>query len=777
MADPRQRAAELRALLDEHNHRYYVLDEPVLPDAEYDRLWRELADLERRHPELITDDSPTQRVGAPPAAGFAEVTHGLPMLSLANAQSEEEFRDFDRRVRERLGRDEPLHYACEPKLDGLAVSLLYRDGRLERAATRGDGRVGEDITHNVRTLRSIPLSLRGEGWPRLMEVRGEVYMPREGFERYNREARARGERPLANPRNAAAGSLRQLDPAVAARRPLRFCTYGVGLVEGGRLPGRHSETLRQLQQWGLPTSAELQVAIGVAEALARYRDLAARRNQLGYDIDGVVFKVDDLALQQQLGQVARAPRWAVAFKLPAEEQLTRVLEVEFQVGRTGAITPVARLEPVSVAGVTVANATLHNMDEIQRLGLMIGDQVVVRRAGDVIPQVVRVLTAQRPPTARPVVLPEQCPVCGSDVEQTRLIRRSKGRTTEVAGVVWRCVGRMVCQAQLLQALAHFVSRRAMDIDGLGERTLHQLVERGWVRSPVDLYRLDFDQLVTLDGFAEVSANNLLAAIQASRSPTLERFIHALGIPAVGEETARLLAASLGSLERLREALPQVLTWLPEVGREVAAEIHNFFADEHNRQVIDGLLEELELRQSGELDPRLAGQATLAELLERLDLPYVGQTGSRVLAEHFGSLGAVLAATEEELAGVAGLSRRARQALLELAADSHQVREALAVEAQLFAFGLHWDCPRQRAGARPLEGQTWVLTGALASMTRTEAQERLEALGARVTGGVSRATDWVVAGPGAGSKLRRAEELGVPVLDETALLERLEEAGQ
>lgn len=777
MADPRQRAAELRALLDEHNHRYYVLDEPVLPDAEYDRLWRELEDLERRHPELITDDSPTQRVGAPPAAGFAEVTHGLPMLSLANAQSEEEFRDFDRRVRERLGRDEPLHYACEPKLDGLAVSLLYRDGRLERAATRGDGRVGEDITHNVRTLRSIPLSLRGEGWPRLMEVRGEVYMPREGFERYNREARARGERPLANPRNAAAGSLRQLDPAVAARRPLRFCTYGVGLVEGGRLPGRHSETLRQLQQWGLPASAELQVAIGVAEALARYRDLAARRNQLGYDIDGVVFKVDDLALQQQLGQVARAPRWAVAFKLPAEEQLTRVLEVEFQVGRTGAITPVARLEPVSVAGVTVANATLHNMDEIQRLGLMIGDQVVVRRAGDVIPQVVRVLTAQRPPTARPVVLPEQCPVCGSDVEQTRLIRRSKGRTTEVAGVVWRCVGRMVCQAQLLQALAHFVSRRAMDIDGLGERTLHQLVERGWVRSPVDLYRLDFDQLVTLDGFAEVSANNLLAAIQASRSPTLERFIHALGIPAVGEETARLLAASLGSLERLREALPQVLTWLPEVGREVAAEIHNFFADEHNRQVIDGLLEELELRQSGELDPRLAGQATLAELLERLDLPYVGQTGSRVLAEHFGSLGAVLAATEEELAGVAGLSRRARQALLELAADSHQVREALAVEAQLFAFGLHWDCPRQRAGARPLEGQTWVLTGALASMTRTEAQERLEALGARVTGGVSRATDWVVAGPGAGSKLRRAEELGVPVLDETALLERLEEAGQ
>ena len=777
MADPRQRAAELRALLDEHNHRYYVLDEPVLPDAEYDRLWRELEDLERRHPELITDDSPTQRVGAPPAAGFAEVTHGLPMLSLANAQSEEEFRDFDRRVRERLGRDEPLHYACEPKLDGLAVSLLYRDGRLERAATRGDGRVGEDITHNVRTLRSIPLSLRGEGWPRLMEVRGEVYMPREGFERYNREARARGERPLANPRNAAAGSLRQLDPAVAARRPLRFCTYGVGLVEGGRLPGRHSETLRQLQQWGLPTSAELQVAIGVEEALARYRDLAARRNQLGYDIDGVVFKVDDLALQQQLGQVARAPRWAVAFKLPAEEQLTRVLEVEFQVGRTGAITPVARLEPVSVAGVTVANATLHNMDEIQRLGLMIGDQVVVRRAGDVIPQVVRVLTAQRPPTARPVVLPEQCPVCGSDVEQTRLIRRSKGRTTEVAGVVWRCVGRMVCQAQLLQALAHFVSRRAMDIDGLGERTLHQLVERGWVRSPVDLYRLDFDQLVTLDGFAEVSANNLLAAIQASRSPTLERFIHALGIPAVGEETARLLAASLGSLERLREALPQVLTWLPEVGREVAAEIHNFFADEHNRQVIDGLLEELKLRQSGELDPRLAGQATLAELLERLDLPHVGQTGSRVLAEHFGSLGAVLAATEEELAGVAGLSRRARQSLLEWIADEQRVGEALAVEAQLFAFGLHWDCPRQRAGARPLEGQTWVLTGALASMTRTEAQERLEALGARVTGGVSRATDWVVAGPGAGSKLRRAEELGVPVLDETALLERLEEAGQ
>lgn len=777
MADA-QRVQALRDALAYHNYRYYVLDDPEVPDAEYDKLLRELEALEARYPELIVADSPTQRVGARPAAGFAEVVHAVPMLSLGNAFNEKEFRDFDRRVRERLQISGSVRYACEPKLDGLAVSLLYRQGRLERAATRGDGWAGEDITHNARTIRSIPLILQGNDYPALLEVRGEVYMPLAGFERYNQEALARGEKPMANPRNAAAGSLRQLDPTITAQRPLRFCAYGVGQPGGEELADTHSATLARLQQWGIPISPELHVVQGAEEALESYHRLLEKRHRLDYEIDGVVFKVDALAQQAQLGFVARAPRWAVAFKLPPEEQLTQVLEVEFQVGRTGAITPVARLEPVAVAGVTVSNATLHNMDEVRRLDLMVGDWVTVRRAGDVIPQIVRVLTERRSPQARPVPVPVQCPVCGSDVERTRLVKRGKGRQTESEGAVYRCVGRMVCRAQLTQAIIHFVSRRAMDIDGLGEKTIEQLIAREWLRSPVDLYRFQLEQWMSLEGFAEVSASKLLAAIDRSRRPTLARFIYALGIPGVGEETARLLATALGSLQAIRTALPQVLTWLPEVGLEVAHEIHHFFRDEHNQQIISELLNELHIEEPGRLDAQYAACATLAGLLEKLNIPGVARTGAQRLADHFGSLEAIIAADEEQLRAVDRFSTTAVKHTLAFFAEADQVAGARAIEAQLHAFGMHWQSPRSVPAERPrpLEGQTWVLTGALETLTRREAKAQLEALGARVASDVSQATTCVVAGSKAGSKLQRAEALGVPVIDESALLIRLRSDG-
>ena len=784
-----QRIAQLRSELNEHNYRYYVLDEPSVPDAEYDRLFNELKALEAAHPELVTDDSPTQRVGGQALAEFGQVRHEIPMLSLGNAFAEDDLRDFDRRVREGLGELLPpgdlfgggaeVEYACEPKLDGLAVSLRYEDGVLVRGATRGDGSTGEDISANVRTVRNIPLRLHGAGWPRVLEVRGEVFMAKAGFEALNARAVASGAKSFANPRNAAAGSLRQLDPKVTASRPLEFCAYGVGLVDG-ELPASHSGILAALRDWGVPVSRELKLARGVEEALDYYRAIGEKREALAYEIDGVVFKVNRLDWQRELGFRAREPRWAIAHKFPAQEELTELLDVEFQVGRTGAVTPVARLRPVQVAGVTVSNATLHNMDEVARLGLMIGDTVIVRRAGDVIPQVMQVVAERRPADARPVQIPERCPVCGSHVERTQLVKRGKGKAQVSEGSIYRCVGRLSCQAQLKQAIIHFVSRRAMDIDGLGDRIVEQLVDVGLVASPADLYTLTFEQVVALEGFAELSTRNLLAAIEASKRPSLARFIFALGIPDVGEETAKLLARALGALARLQVALPEVLTWLPDVGLEVAHEIHSFFEDAHNRTVIAQLRERgVALQEEGELHAEFAACASLAELLDKLNIPGIAATGARNLAEAAGgSLAGVIALSQDwlSLKATKGLSEKAREGLRGFFAVAANAERAQAIEAQLREFGMHWQSEKKVAAGLPLAGQTWVLTGTLEAMSRDEGKARLEALGAKVAGSVSARTHCVVAGPGAGSKLAKAGELGVKVLDEQAFLELLAQLG-
>ena len=771
-----ERLAALRSEIDAHNYRYYVLDQPTVPDAEYDRLFRELQALEAEHPELVTPESPTQRVGGEALAAFGQIRHEIPMLSLGNAFEEQDLLDFDRRVREGLdlpagdlfGGGAEVDYSCEPKLDGLAVSLLYENGMLVRGATRGDGSVGEDISANVRTVRNIPLKLHGEGWPAVLEVRGEIYMPKAGFEALNARQLESGGKPFANPRNAAAGSLRQLDPKITASRPLEFCTYGVGRCDG-ELPGTHIEILHAFKRWGLPISRELKRAKGVAECRAYYDDIGARRDGLAYEIDGVVFKVNAIAQQRELGFRAREPRWAIAHKFPAREELTELLDVEFQVGRTGAITPVARLKPVQVAGVTVSNATLHNMDEVARLGVMIGDTVIVRRAGDVIPQILGVIAERRPADARAVHVPEQCPVCGSAVERTQLIKRGKGRESVSEGAVYRCIGRLSCRAQLKQAIIHFVSRRAMDIDGLGDKIVEQLVDRGLVNSPADLFTLAYEQIIVLDGFADLSTRNLLAAIEHSRTPTLARFIYALGIPDVGEETAKLLARALGSLARIQVALPEVLTWLPDVGLEVAHEISHFFLDDHNRQVIARLLEQLRLQGEGELHAEFAACATLPELLGKLNIPHIAVTGAQKLADRFGSLEAILTADWLDLRQVERLTEKAARSLREFFDQPENVQRARAIEAQLRAFGMHWESERQQAAGLPLAGQTWVLTGTLESMSREQGKERLEGLGAKVAGSVSAKTTAVVAGPGAGSKLAKATELGVKVLDEEAFL--------
>ncbi|MHB0805032.1 NAD-dependent DNA ligase LigA [Stutzerimonas nitrititolerans] len=775
-----ERIAELRSEIDAHNYRYYVLDEPSVPDAEYDRLFKELRALEAEHPELVTPESPTQRVGGEALAAFGQVRHEVPMLSLGNAFEEQDLTDFDRRAREGLdlpagdlfGDGAELEYSCEPKLDGLAVSLLYENGHLVRGATRGDGSTGEDISANVRTVRNIPLKLHGSGWPAVLEVRGEIYMPKAGFEALNARQLESGGKPFANPRNAAAGSLRQLDSKITASRPLELCAYGVGRSDG-ELADTHIGILQALKGWGLPISRELKLARGLAECREYFQAMGEKRDALPYEIDGVVFKVNSIAQQRELGFRAREPRWAIAHKFPAREEITELLGVEFQVGRTGAITPVARLKPVQVAGVTVSNATLHNMDEVARLGVMIGDTVIVRRAGDVIPQILGIIAERRPADARAVAVPENCPVCGSAVERTQLIKRSKGRETVSEGSIYRCVGRLACQAQLKQAIIHFVSRRAMDIDGLGDKIVEQLVDKELIRSPADLYCLTFEQVVALEGFAEVSSRNLLKSIEASRTPTLARFIYALGIPDVGEETAKLLARALGSLERVARALPDVLVYLPDVGLEVAHEIHSFFQDAHNQQVIEQLRERgVQLQEEGDLHPEFAACATLAGLIDKLDIPFIARTGAQRLADRFGSLEAIIGADWLDLRQVERLNEKAARALRDYFDVPENAQRARDVEAQLRDFGMHWQSERKSVEGLPLAGQTWVLTGTLEAMSRDEAKVQLEALGAKVSGSVSARTNCVVAGPGAGSKLAKANELGLKVLDEPAFLEQL-----
>lgn len=660
----RQRAAQLRQDIEFHNLRYHQLDDPLIADAEYDRLMRELLALEREHPELRTPDSPTQRVGAPPAQAFAEVRHAVPMLSLDNAFSDADVLDFGRRVSQRLGHDD-VAWVVEPKLDGLAVSLTYEQGLLVRAATRGDGHAGEDITANVRTLRAIPLRLSGTGWPDCFEVRGEVFMPRQGFQALNARALESGEKTFANPRNAAAGSLRQLDPKVTATRPLSFFCYGYGLYPDNRLPATHSALLAGFRSWGIPVNPELHVVENIAACIAYYRDLLARRPELPYEIDGVVYKIDALAERETLGFVARAPRWAIAHKFPAEEATTRVIAIDVQVGRTGALTPVARLEPVFVGGVTVTNATLHNADEVHRKDIRIGDTVIVRRAGDVIPEVVKSLPELRPPNAMRFVLPDRCPACQAEVEILE------------GEAIARCSGGLYCPAQRKEAVKHFASRKAMNIDGLGDKLVDQLLEKQLMATVADLYSLRAEQLAGLERLGEKSARNLIEALEGSRHTTLPRFLYALGIREVGEVTARTLAEYFRELEPLAAADEETLQAVPDVGPSVARHIFTFFRQPHNREVIQRLL------------------------------------------------------------------------------DS----------------GIHWDpLPERPADVLlPLAGKTFVITGTLDSLSREEAKARVLALGGKAVGSVSKKTDYVVAGAEPGSKLTKARELGIKVLDEAEFL--------
>ncbi|MFC3149841.1 NAD-dependent DNA ligase LigA [Litoribrevibacter euphylliae] len=671
--DVAARVTELHETLHKYNYQYYVLDDPSVPDSEYDQLFQELKNIESEHPEFISPDSPTQRVGDKPLAAFTTVTHEMPMLSLDNVFDETEFRAFDQRIKKLLGLTEQdtVEFACEPKLDGIAVSLLYEDGLLVRGATRGDGSQGEDITLNVRTIPSIPLKLTGDGYPKRLEVRGEVYMPKKGFHRLNETAKAAGEKAFVNPRNAAAGSLRQLDPKLTAKRPLEFCCYSAGIVEGGALPESHYAVLNQFKAWGFLTNKEMACVQGIDACLEYYKGLEAKRDHLAYEIDGIVFKVNRFDLQKRLGFVSRAPRWAVAHKFPAQEKITVLQGVEFQVGRTGAITPVGRLEPVFVGGVTVSNVTLHNMDEVERLGVMIGDSVIVRRAGDVIPQVVKVVEERRPEGAEKVVLPDDCPVCHSEIE------RVEGEA------VARCTGGLICAAQRKQAFIHFASRKAMDIDGLGEKLIEVFVDKEMVTQLGDLFRLQVDDVAALERMGEKSAENLIRSLSESKQTTLPKFLYSLGIREVGEATAQNLAKAFGNLESIMDASIERLTEVDDIGPIVAEHIRHFFENEANRAVVADLIEQ----------------------------------------------------------------------------------------------GLCWDdIEVVNAEDLPLNDQTWVLTGTLERMSRTEGKEKLQRLGAKVAGSVSKKTHCVVAGPGAGSKLTKAQDLGVEVMDEEAFIALLQQHG-
>ncbi|MBE5314738.1 MAG: NAD-dependent DNA ligase LigA [Xanthomonadales bacterium] len=783
------RAAELRAQIEDANYRYHVLDAPSIPDAEYDRLLRELEALEFAHPELRTADSPTLRVGARSDSAFAEVTHAIPMLSLGNAFDEveqdapalrhREVAEFVRRIVEETGEVEP-EFSVEPKLDGLAISLRYEQGVLLQGATRGDGATGEDVTANLRTIRAIPLRLRGDA-PALLEVRGEVYMPRAGFLAFNQRALERGEKTLANPRNGAAGSLRQLDPTVTAQRPLAFYAYGIGAQEGFDVPPTHSQTLQQLAVLGLPISPEVDTACGFDGLIAYYRRIGARRDALAYDIDGVVYKLNRFDQQRAMGFVARAPRWAIAHKFPAQEEMTEVEAIDVQVGRTGAITPVARLKPVQVAGVVVTNATLHNADQIARLDVRVGDTVIVRRAGDVIPEVLAMVSERRPEGTAPWLLPSECPACGSAVV------RPEGEA------VARCSGGLFCPAQRKQALIHFASRRAIDVEGLGERMVEDLVDLGLVQSVADLYRLTLDDLLEMKRRADLRdgstpetvkagkvatrwAENLIEAIERSRRPSLERLLFGLGILQIGEETAKALARSFGSLEAIRRADPIVLLAVPDVGPKVAASIASFFAQPHNNEVIDALLANgVEPQQAGQPSASLATRLDLGHLLraaKALGAPLgrLGDTSISRIGETRRDLAALTAAGEGGLTSL-GVSADAAAALFVMLADPHWGARLRTVDAAMAA--LRAAAPHEVEGG-VLAGKTVVLTGSLSALTRDEAGARLEALGAKVAGSVSKKTSFVVAGEAAGSKLAKANELGVPVWDEARLLAFLAE---
>ncbi|MDG2943475.1 NAD-dependent DNA ligase LigA [Exercitatus varius] len=665
MTDIQNQINQLRKTLRHHEYQYHVLDNPEIPDSEYDRLFHQLKALEQQHPELITADSPTQRVGAKPSAGFAQITHELPMLSLDNAFSDEEIYAFMKRIQDRLmSLPDNLEFCCEPKLDGLAVSILYENGVLVQAATRGDGMTGEDITLNIRTVRNIPLQLLTDNPPARLEVRGEVFMPQAGFDKLNEEALAKGEKTFANPRNAAAGSLRQLDPKITSQRPLVFNAYSIGITQGADLPPTHYERLQWLKSVGIPVNSEIRLCNGTEEVLKFYRAIQAKRPNLGYDIDGTVVKVNAISLQERLGFISKAPRWAIAYKFPAQEEMTVLNDVEFQVGRTGAITPVAKLEPVFVAGVTVSNATLHNGDEIARLDIAIGDTVVIRRAGDVIPQIIGVVHDRRPANAKPIIFPTHCPVCRS------AIVRIEGEA------VARCTGGLFCDAQRKESLKHFVSRRAMDIDGVGAKLIEQLVDRELIHTPADLFKLDLTTLMRLDRMGEKSAQKALDSLEKAKKTTLARFIFALGIREVGEATALNLANFFKNLTALQTADLERLQTVSDVGEVVASRIYVFWREQHNIDVVNDLI----------------------------------------------------------------------------------------------AQGVHWDDVEEKeADENPFKQKTVVLTGTLSRMGRNEAKALLQQMGAKVAGSVSAKTHIVIAGEAAGSKLTKAQELGVAVMSEEEFL--------
>lgn len=810
---PAERAEALRRQIDDAGTAYHERDEQLIPDAEYDRLVRELEALELAHPDLAVADSPTQRVGGKASSRFAEVRHAVPMLSLGNAFSDEEVQDFVRRISERLRRD-ALYFSAEPKLDGLAISLRYENGRFVQGATRGDGSTGEDVSANLRQIAVIPQVLQGAGWPDVLEVRGEVYMARADFEAYNAQARLHDGKVLANPRNAAAGSLRQLDPKMSARRKLSFYAYGTGQVEGGELPPTHSATLAQLRAWGFPVSDLCQVVEGSAGLLAYYRDIGERRDGLAFDIDGVVYKLDDRAGQETMGFVSRAPRWAIAHKFPAQEQTTTVEAIEIQIGRTGAATPVARLNPVAVAGVIVSNATLHNADQIQRLDVRVGDTVIVRRAGDVIPEVVSVIAERRPAGTTPWQMPAQCPVCGSEIVR------------EEGEAVWRCSGELSCPAQRKEAIAHFASRRAMDIDGLGGKYIETLVDAGIVRGVADLYRLTRDQLLhlklvldaetpealaaqiglhlppegsgdylrailQLDGndagwratalampaafawntkkIATRWADNLIAAIDASRDTTLERLLFALGIENVGENTSKGLSTWFGDLELIRHLPWPLFKRVPDIGGEVARSLGHFFEQSGNQDAIDALLQVGQVRIGDTHAPsaKLRDGLDFAQVLVEAEIPGITRLRAEKLTAALPDAAALVDAEPVRFVA-AGLPNEVALGLADwLDRDGHA---QMLLKADAYRHTLLTRAPEQTEQvAGPLDGQTVVLTGTLAQMTRDEAKARLEALGAKVSGSVSKKTAFVVAGTEAGSKLTKAGELGIEVWDEDRLV--------
>ena len=774
---PAQRVAELRRRIEDANQRYHGLDDPTIADADYDALMQELLAMEASDPDLVTADSPTHRVGSAPSGEFAKVRHALPMLSLGNAFDDDEVHDFVVRIEHKLARQTPV-FSVEPKLDGLAISLRYEDGVFVQGATRGDGETGEDVSANLRTIPVIPLKLRGNDWPTTLEVRGEVYMPRAAFERYNEAMRASGGKVLANPRNGAAGSLRQLDPRLTAQRPLAFYAYAVGAVEGGDLPGTHSSTLSRLREWGFPVSDLVELATGEKGLLRYYEKIGAERDELAFDIDGVVYKLDDYAGQRELGFVSRAPRWALAHKFPAQEQTTTVEGIDIQIGRTGAATPVARLKPVLVAGVIVTNATLHNADQIARLDVRIGDSVIVRRAGDVIPEVARVVTELRPPDTQAWSMPTHCPVCGSEIVR------------EEGEAAWRCSGGLTCPAQRKQAIAHFAGRRAMDIDGLGERLIDGLCEFGYVETVTDLYRLTVDDFIAMkqrsderDGSVPESvksgkvatrwAEKLIVAIDDSRKARLERLLFALGINHVGESTSKALAAWFGQLETIRRLPWPMFTVVPDIGAEVAQSLGHFFDQAGNQSVIDGLLAggvvvADEHAPSGKLHKLLDP----ASLLVTLAIPKMTRIRAEQLAVTYATVSAVVAAASSKWAE-AGLPAETIDAFATWLADDRNrqllLRCADAADALLANAG--------QVGTNDsaaLEGKTVVLTGSMESLSRDQAKQRLEALGAKVSGSVSKKTNFVVAGSEAGSKLDKAKELGIEVWDEARLIALLEQ---